>query len=67
LEKWKTLKVIESIDLKIFTAQLIKRENPKTKSTSDFVVLNSKDWVNIIPVTSENKIVMIQQYRPRDR
>jgi 8-oxo-dGTP pyrophosphatase MutT (NUDIX family) len=63
LEKWKTLKVIESIDLKIFTAQLIKRENPKTKSTSDFVVLNSKDWVNIIPVTSDNKIVMIQQYR----
>ena len=63
MEKWKTLKLVSSIDLKIFTANWIKRENPKTKSTSNFVVLDSKDWVNIIPITTDNKIVMIQQYR----
>ncbi len=63
LEKWKTVKVVNSIDLKIFTANLVQRINPKTQKPSDFVVLNSRNWVNIIPITSENNIVMIKQYR----
>ncbi len=40
-----------------------KRKNPETGLTSQFVMLDSPDWVNIIPVTVENKIVMIEQYR----
>lgn len=63
MEKWKTIQVVNSIDLKIFTANFIKRENPKTHKSSDFVVLNSRNWVNIIPITIDNKIVMIKQYR----
>jgi len=29
----------------------------------DFTVFEFKDWVNVIPVTSDNKIVMIKQFR----
>lgn len=30
---------------------------------SDFIVLDSAEWVNIIPVTKDNKVVLIEQYR----
>ncbi len=29
----------------------------------DFVVLESPDWVNVVPVTSEGNVVLIRQYR----
>lgn len=63
MKPWKTVEFGKAIDLKIFTARWVKRENPKSGSVSDFVVLDSKDWVNIIPITKDKKIVLIQQYR----
>lgn len=63
LKTWKTIGFGNSIDLKIFTARWVKRENPKSGAAVDFIVLDSKDWVNIIPITKDNKIVLIQQYR----
>ncbi len=29
----------------------------------DFVVLDSPDWVNIVPVTTEGEVVLVRQYR----
>ena len=29
----------------------------------DYVVLESNDWVNVIPITGEGKVVLIRQYR----
>ncbi|MCX7908072.1 MAG: NUDIX hydrolase [Ignavibacteria bacterium] len=63
MENWKTIEIGEAIDLKIFSAKWVRRENPKTGNKSNFVILDSKDWVNIIPLTKDNKIVLVQQYR----
>ncbi|HEY9776857.1 MAG TPA: NUDIX hydrolase [Planktothrix sp.] len=30
---------------------------------SDFYVLSPNDWVNIIPITSDGQVVMVEQYR----
>ncbi|MCX7879621.1 MAG: NUDIX hydrolase [Ignavibacteria bacterium] len=63
MEKWKTVSISKEIDLKIFKAQWIKRENPQSLLQSEFIVLNSPNWVNVIPITSDDKVVMIKQYR----
>lgn len=63
MDNWKTLGFGKSIDLKIFTAKWVHRENPRTNNKGEFVVLDSKDWVNIIPITKDKKIVLVQQYR----
>ena len=63
IAKWKTLGEEKAADLKIFEAYFKERLNPNTGQRGKFVVLDSNDWVNIIPVTSEGKIVMVQQYR----
>jgi len=47
--------------------QLIEKKCHHSKAPQNqhsFYVLESKDWCNIIPVTEDQKVVLIKQYRP---
>jgi 8-oxo-dGTP pyrophosphatase MutT (NUDIX family) len=33
----------------------------------DFYILESSDWINVIPLTADDKVVMIRQYRHGSR
>lgn len=62
--KWVSEK--EQVILKSPVIDVIRKKchsslDPKKKH--DFYVLNSPDWCNIIPVTSDGKVVLIRQYR----
>jgi 8-oxo-dGTP pyrophosphatase MutT (NUDIX family) len=61
--RWKTTEDRFIADLKIFKATYKSRVNPLSNVTGDFTVLESPDWVNIIALTDDNKIVMVEQYR----
>jgi 8-oxo-dGTP pyrophosphatase MutT (NUDIX family) len=61
--KWETLAINQIADLKIFTANVVERLNPLTKQCGVFTVLDSPNWVNIIPVTEDGNIVFVKQYR----
>ncbi len=61
--KWETLEDRFVENLKIFNVRYKKRKNPSNGLISEFVTLDSPDWVNIIPITKEGKIVMVEQYR----
>jgi ADP-ribose pyrophosphatase len=37
--------------------------SPRTNRTHDFFIMESAPWVNIIPLTKKDEIVLIQQYR----
>ena len=37
--------------------------SPRTGKEHDFYVIESVNWVNVVPVTTEDKVVMIEQYR----
>lgn len=63
ISKWKTVEDKFIQNLKIFDVRYKKRINPKSGLASDFVVLDSPNWVNIIPITNAGKIVMVEQYR----
>jgi ADP-ribose pyrophosphatase len=36
---------------------------PRTGQEHDFQVLESRDWINIIPLTPDEQVVMVRQYR----
>ena len=36
---------------------------PRTGQEHDFFVLDSPDWVNVIPLTADDNVVMVSQYR----
>ena len=47
----------------IFTAKRSKRINPRTGKPFNFFLMEGLDWVNIIPVTPQNSVVLVRQYR----
>lgn len=63
IKKWKTIQVEESFNFKIFQAKWVKQQNPINKELHRFIRLDSLDWVNIIPLTKDKQVVMIEQYR----
>ena len=52
-------------NLKIFDLFKYKLQSPykKQKKFFDFYVFNSPDWINILPITKNNEVVFVQQYR----
>ncbi len=61
--KWDTIERKDAGDLKIFKVSQVRRRNSQLGKEGTFVVLNSSAWVNIIPLTEDNKVIMIEQYR----
>lgn len=47
----------------IFSLRQDTRRSPRTGSTHSFLVLDSSDWVNVVPVTSQGNLVLIRQVR----
>lgn len=63
IQKWETISKTFKDNLKIFNVELVNRKHPDLNKTGEFVVLDSPDWVNIIPITDDKKIVFVKQYR----
>jgi 8-oxo-dGTP pyrophosphatase MutT (NUDIX family) len=50
-------------DFRIFKLHSETKVSPRTGREHDFFLLNSVDWVNVIAVTPDQKLVMVEQYR----
>lgn len=48
---------------RIFSLRTDRARSPLTGAEHDFVVLESPPWVNVIPLTRDQKVVLIRQYR----
>tara|TARA_Y100000590_G_scaffold83858_2_gene93524 strand:- start:7467 stop:8006 length:540 start_codon:yes stop_codon:yes gene_type:complete len=61
--KWKTIETKSIFGNKVFGLREDKVLSPKTDNTHPVWVIDAPTWVNIIPLTKENKIIMVKQYR----
>src|SRR4029077_13982607 len=50
-------------DYKVFSLRRDQIESPRTGSRHDFFVLEAGPWVNVVPITPDGEIVLIEQYR----
>lgn len=50
-------------DFRIFTIRTDLKVSPRTGREHDFYVIDSVNWVNVIAVTPDEKLVMVEQYR----
>ena len=48
---------------RIFTLKKEGYRSPRTGKDHDFYLLDSSDWVNVIPLTPEGKVILVKQYR----
>ena len=66
MKKWKVedktlLKNLKIFDL--FEYKLVSPYSDKKKEKFNFYVLNSVDWINILPITKTGKVIFVEQYR----
>ena len=50
-------------DFRIFTLRADRLVSPRTGQEHEFYVIDSVNWVNVIAVTPDQQLVMVEQYR----
>jgi len=63
MKKWKILGQETVCDFKLFKFYRRDLLNTHKNSEHHFYVMDTPDWVNIIPLTTEGNLVFIRQYR----
>ncbi len=63
VQPWKKVRSTPVGDFRIFTLRSDVKISPRTGQEHDFYVLDSVNWVNVIAVTPDQKLVMIDQFR----
>ena len=60
---WKLISSHIQESFRIFNLRTDRALSPRTNREHEFYVLESDDWVNVIPLTPRNEVVLIRQYR----
>jgi ADP-ribose pyrophosphatase len=63
IQPWKRVSSEPAGDFRIFKARWDRRVSPRTGRTHEFIVLDSLNWVNIVAVTPDQQLVMVEQFR----
>jgi len=63
LKKWKILSTREIFKTKIFSLKEDIVQSPKKGSSHPVWSLDVSNWINIIPVTIDNNVILVNQYR----
>lgn len=61
---WKLGARTEGHDYRIFTTHFIDGTNPRTGDVRRFSLLQAGDWVNVVAITKDHRVVLIRQWRP---
>jgi ADP-ribose pyrophosphatase len=63
IRPWITLSREKMLDCVIFSVHRVRRRSPTAEKERDFYALESRDWVNIVAVTTDDRLVLVRQYR----
>jgi 8-oxo-dGTP pyrophosphatase MutT (NUDIX family) len=60
---WEVLETEKLHHLRLFDLYRERKRSPRTGALHDFYVLDGVDWCNIVPLTVDDEVVMIRQFR----
>jgi ADP-ribose diphosphatase len=63
IKPWEKLGSRPVGDFRIFTIRSDRKISPRTKEEHEFVVIDCVNWVNVIAITPDGRLVMVEQYR----
>ena len=63
IKPWKCIRSQPSQFFRVFSIRTDTTLSPRTGVEHDFYVIETRDWINIIPLTDDQQVVMIRQYR----
>jgi ADP-ribose pyrophosphatase len=62
-KSWEVIRSEQGPNLVLFQARYDWVKNPRNAKSMKAVILESADWVNIVAVTSDKKVVVVKQFR----
>lgn len=51
------------VDFKVFHVHVKRRRSPRNDREVGFFLVRTPDWVNVVPVTTDERLVLVRQYR----
>jgi len=63
IKPWKLISSKKNESFRIFDLRTDRARSPRTDREHDFYILESSDWINVIPLTRQNEVILIRQYR----
>lgn len=63
IQEWEKIESEIAESYRIFRTRWDKSKSPRTGQVHQMVVLESPDWVNVVALTPEKKVVLIRQFR----
>jgi 8-oxo-dGTP pyrophosphatase MutT (NUDIX family) len=63
IKPWKKISSKPAGDFRIFSIRSDVKISPRTGKEHDFYVIDAVNWVNVIAVTPDQQLVMVEQYR----
>jgi ADP-ribose pyrophosphatase len=60
---WELIESREDRKYNLFSINVHRSKSPRTGNIHEFQVVNTPDWVTVIPVTADNKIILVKQFR----
>src|SRR5687768_5692732 len=62
-QPWQVVRSEADTDYRIFRARIEHTRAPRSGEVHRFVVLDTPDWINVVPVTRDGKVVLVRQFR----
>ena len=63
LKPWPTIRKKQLGDYRIFSLRSEEKLSPRTNLPHEFFILDCVNWVNVIAITLDNHLVMVEQFR----
>lgn len=63
IKPWQRLDTEMVYTCRVFSLRRDRSRSPRTGSDHDFFILDACDWVNVVPLTADERVVMVRQYR----
>jgi ADP-ribose pyrophosphatase len=67
VKPWQCTRSQPGPSFRVFSIRTDTARSPRTGLDHDFFVIETGDWVNVIPLTEDHRVVMIEQYRHGSR
>jgi len=63
IKPWPCIRSQTHPSFRVFSIRTDTAVSPRTGMEHDFYIIESMDWINIIPLTADHQVVMVRQYR----
>lgn len=63
LQPWQQLSEEILAQYKVFRVRRARRRSPRTGAEIGFFLMDTMDWVNVLPITDDGQVVMVRQFR----